>query len=296
MNPCPVYDEVTGILFLFFIAVPGQVSEHDQLHSKVNVTRLCQVTSADLGRSWSPASDLTGPAIGSTYGEWATFAVGPGHCLQLRNRTRSLLLPAYAYRVPRAPGRPAPAAFCFASHDHGLTWGRGDFAAPDTLECQVAEVGRGRQRLVYLNARSPLGARVQAQSANDGLTFQRPQPVPKLVEPPPSGCHGSVVSFPSPRSGARASDTWLLYAHPTDPQHRANLGLYLNERPPEPEAWSEPSLLAAGGCAYSDLQAMGLGPDGSPLFGCLYESGNYEEIVFLMFTLRQAFPAAFPPQ
>ncbi|XP_004674246.1 PREDICTED: sialidase-2 [Condylura cristata] len=296
MNPSPLYDEVTGTLFLFFIAVPGQVSEHHQLHTKVNVTRLCQVTSTDFGRSWSPARDLTGLAIGSAYREWATFAVGPGHCLQLHNKEGSLLVPAYAYRILGPLQRPSPFAFCLISHDHGRTWGRGGFVGPDTLECQVAEVGHGSQRLVHLNARSSLGARVQAQSSNDGLTFQKPQPVQKLVEPPPSGCHGSVVSFPSPRSGPRASDKWLLYTHPTHPQLRTDLGVYLNKQPPAPEAWSEPTLLAPGSCAYSDLQGMGLGPDGSPQFACLYESGNYDEVVFVMFTLKQAFPAEFLPQ
>ncbi|KAM5269096.1 sialidase-2 isoform 1-T2 [Hipposideros larvatus] len=295
MNPSPLYDEKTGTLFLLFIAIPKQVSEHHQLHTRVNVTRLCQVTSTDHGRSWSPARDLTSSAIGPAHKEWATFAVGPGHCLQLHNEAQSLVVPAYAYRNVHTHQRPRPFAFCFLSHDHGFTWERGNFVAPDTLECQVAEVGGATQRVVYLNARSLLRARVQAESTNDGLDFRGTQPVQKLVEPPPHGCHGSVVSFPSPRKGSESLDKWLLYTHPTDPQQRSNLGVYLNPRPPAPEAWSQPALLAKGSCAYSDLQSLGTGPDGSPQFGCLYESDNYEEIVFLTFTLRQAFPAEFSP-
>ncbi|XP_015990218.2 sialidase-2 [Rousettus aegyptiacus] len=292
MNPSPVYDEKTGTLFLFFIAIPGQISEHHQLHSGVNATLLCQVTSTDHGRSWSPARDLTSSAIGPAYKEWATFAVGPGHCLQLHNKTQSLVVPAYAYRNLRAHQQPRPFSFCFISHDHGLTWERGSFVTQDTLECQVAEVGGARQRVVYLNARSYLHARVQAESTNDGLDFGGIHPVQKLVEPP-HGCHGSVVSFPSPGGVSDSSGTWLLYTHPTNPQQRSDLGAYLNTRPPAPEAWSQPTLLAKGSCAYSDLQSLGTGLDGSPQFGCLYESNNYEEIVFLMFTLKQAFPAAF---
>lgn len=296
MNPSPLYDEQTGTLFLFFIAVPKHVSELQQLHTGVNVTRLCQVASADHGRSWGPARDLTGAAVGPAHEAWATFAVGPGHCLQLHDAARSLVVPAYAYRKGHGPRGPRPSAFCFRSRDHGLTWERGNFVAPDTLECQVAEVGAARQRVVYLNARSPLRARVQAESANDGLDFQGAQPVRELVEPP-RGCHGSVVGFPSPRAaGSEPSGRWLLYTHPTDPQRRADLGAYLNTRPPAPEAWSPPALLAAGSCAYSDLQSLGAGPDGSPQFGCLYESDHYEEIVFLMFTLKQAFPGAFALQ
>ncbi|KAM8788603.1 sialidase-2 [Rhynchonycteris naso] len=290
MNPSPLYDEKTGTLFLFFIAIPQRVSEHHQLHTRVNVTRLCQVTSPDHGKSWSPARDLTASAIGPAHKEWATFAVGPGHCLQLHNEARSLVVPAYAYRILRAHPQPSPFAFCLLSHDHGLTWARGNFVAQDTLECQVAEVGGAQQRVVYLNARSPLRARVQAESANDGLDFEGAQSVRKLVEPP-HGCHGSVVSFPSPGAGPDSPHRWLLYTHPTDPQQRSNLGAYLNTRPPAPDAWSQPALLAVGSCAYSDLQSLGVGPDGSPQFACLYESDNYEEIVFLLFTLNQAFQA-----
>ncbi|KAK1336755.1 hypothetical protein QTO34_002790 [Cnephaeus nilssonii] len=270
MNPSPLYDENTGTLFLFFIAIPRHISEQHQLHTRVNVTRLCQVTSTDHGRSWSSTKDLTISAIGSAHEEWATFAVGPGHCLQLHDEAQSLVVPAYAYRKVRAHGRPSPAAFCFISHNHGLTWERGNFVAPETVECQVAEIGGAKQRM---------GAQL----------------VQKLVEPP-HGCHGSVITFPSPREGSGPSDKWLLYTHPTDPRQRSNLGAYLNTRPPASNAWSQPALLAEGSCAYSDLQSLGVGPDGSPQFGCLYEYDNYEEIIFLMFTLKQAFPTEFSAQ
>ncbi|KAM5228688.1 sialidase-2 [Ctenodactylus gundi] len=290
MNPCPLYDEQTGTLFLFFIAIPGQVSENHQIQTKVNVTRLCHVTSTDHGRTWSLAKDITDSAIGPELREWATFAVGPGHCLQLHNGTHSLLVPAYAYRNLKPHQRPSPWAFCFLSHDNGRTWGRGSFVSQDTVECQVAEVGVNGQRMVYLNARSPHKARVQAHSINDGLDFRNSQAVKELVEPP-NGCHGSIVSFTNSSPESNSTGKWLLYTHPTDPKKRFNLGVYLNPEPLEPTAWSEPALLAVGSCAYSDLQSMGTGPDGSPQFGCLYEANDYNEVVFLMFTLKQAFPA-----
>ncbi|XP_004610933.2 sialidase-2 [Sorex araneus] len=285
MNPSPLFDEATDTLLLFFIAVPGQVSEHHQLHSRVNAARLCLATSLDHGRTWSRARDLTDAALGRAPRDWATFAVGPGHCLQLTDAAQTLVVPAYAYRNLPGRERLAPWAFCLLSHDHGRTWQRGDFVAPDTLECQVAELGRGARGLLYLSARSTGGRRVQAHSTSGGRSFQQAQAVPALVEPP-HGCHGSVLAFPSPRGGG----SWLLYTHPADPQHRADLGVYLNPRPPEPTAWLGPTLLATGSCAYSDAQSLGPGPDGSPLFACLYESNDYEEIVFVLFTLKQAFP------
>ncbi|KAM4836620.1 sialidase-2 [Thomomys bottae] len=294
MNPCPLYDEQTGVLSLFFIAIPKQVSESDQLRSKVNVTRLCQVTSSDLGQTWTLVKDLTAAAIGEDHRNWATFGVGPGHCVQLSDRQRSLVVPAYAYRSMQQ-GPPVPFAFCFISHNHGFTWERGNFLSEKSGECQAAELGSGKNRLVYVNARSALGARMQAHSEDLGLYFQPAQLVSSLVEPP-QGCHGSVVSFPTLRTGLDSWDKWLLYTHPTDAQLRTNLGVYLNTQPPDVTTWSPPTLLATGRCAYSDLQCMGPGPDGSPLFGCLYEANDYNEIVFLMFTLRQAFPTVFEAQ
>lgn len=66
MNPCPVYDEFTGTLFLFFIAVLGHTSEAYQLVTGKNVTRLCYVSSNDHGDTWSPVTDLTKRVIGDT--------------------------------------------------------------------------------------------------------------------------------------------------------------------------------------------------------------------------------------
>ncbi|NWX14033.1 NEUR2 protein, partial [Aegotheles bennettii] len=295
MNPCPVYDELTGKLILFFIAIPGKISEQHQLTTKINLVRLCYVTSVNQGRTWSAAQDVTNSTIGREYRNWATFAVGPGHGLQLANRPRSLVIPAYAYRILDPRQHPTPHAFCFISSDHGTTWEMGNFIEGESAgECQVAEVHNCGGWVLYCNARSSKGARVQAVSYNNGVDFVGDQRVEKLVEPP-SGCQGSVVAFPPPL-GVGCRDSWLLYTHPTDPKARRDLGIYLNKSPLNPEFWTKPSILFKGLCAYSDLQYMGIGPDGSPLFSCLFEYGIHhqcEEIIFVMFTLKQAFPSEY---
>lgn len=66
MNPCPVFDDFTGTLFLFFIAVLGHTSESYQLVTGQNVTRLCYISSTDGGDTWSPVTDLTKTVIGDT--------------------------------------------------------------------------------------------------------------------------------------------------------------------------------------------------------------------------------------
>ncbi|KAM4741976.1 sialidase-4 [Anableps anableps] len=202
MNPCPVYDEFTGILFLFFIAVLGHTSESYQLVTGDNVTRLCYVSSTDGGDTWSQATDLTETVIGSTIKDWATFALGPGHGIQLKSGR--LLIPAYAYHIDcrECFGQlclTTPRAFCFHSDTHGRSWRFGEpIPAPESVECQMVSVDEeDGSNVLYCNARSPLGYRVQALSLDDGAVFQEGQLVQSLVEPR-NGCHGSVVGFPAP--------------------------------------------------------------------------------------------------
>nr|XP_006123733.1 sialidase-2 [Pelodiscus sinensis]XP_014429379.1 sialidase-2 [Pelodiscus sinensis]XP_014429380.1 sialidase-2 [Pelodiscus sinensis]XP_025040762.1 sialidase-2 [Pelodiscus sinensis] len=292
MNPCPVYDEVTGNVVLVFIAVEGNISEQHQLDKKENKARLCQVTSADNGVSWSPVTDLTD--TDTVPKAWATFAVGPGHGLQLNNEVKSLVIPAHAYWI-HENSSPSPHPFCFVSDDHGKTWKRGNFLSEKKAgECQVVELRSQGKSVLYCNARSKERARVQAVSYNEGRDFPSDQQckIQNLVEPP-EGCHGSVIGFPRPAGVQSEEDTWVLYSHPIDRNERKDLGVYLNKEPLNPESWTEPTVIYKGYCAYSDLQYMGPGPDGSPLFSCLFESGtksNYEKILFFMFTLKQVFP------
>nr|XP_015216986.1 PREDICTED: sialidase-4 isoform X1 [Lepisosteus oculatus]XP_015216987.1 PREDICTED: sialidase-4 isoform X1 [Lepisosteus oculatus] len=202
MNPCPVYDEFTGTVFLFFIAVLGHTSESQQLITGKNVTRLCYVSSGDQGRSWSSVTDLTQCTIGDTIEDWATFALGPGHGIQLKSGR--LLVPAYAYYIHcrECFGKvclTTPHSFCFHSDTHGRTWRFGEFVPNlKTVECQMVSVDEeSGTNVLYCNARTPLGYRVQALSFDDGAVFQEGQLVQKLVEPP-HGCHGSTVGFPAP--------------------------------------------------------------------------------------------------
>ncbi|NXA28022.1 NEUR4 protein, partial [Ibidorhyncha struthersii] len=202
MNPCPLYDEFTGTLFLFFITVLGRTPEAYQIVTGQNVTRLCCVTSTDQGLSWSVATDLTQQVIGGAIKDWATFALGPGHGIQLRSGR--LLVPAYSYHIDCKECfgqlcKTTPHSFAFYSDDHGRGWRFGEFIPNlQTGECQLVSVDEeDGSNVLYCNARSPLGFRVQALSTDDGAVFHGGQLVQRLVEPP-HGCHGSVIGFPAP--------------------------------------------------------------------------------------------------
>ncbi|XP_037534131.1 sialidase-4 [Nematolebias whitei] len=305
MNPCPVYDEFTETLFLFFIAVLGHTSESYQLVTGNNVTRLCYISSTDGGDTWSPVIDLTKTVIGDTIKEWATFALGPGHGIQLKSGR--LLVPAYAYHIECKECfgqlcQTTPRAFCFHSDTHGRSWRFGEaIPTPESVECQMVTVDEeDGTNVLYCNARSPLGHRVQAISLDDGAVFQEGQLVQRLVESR-NGCHGSVVGFPAPLhlcqtlqhsvgrcrhwtsimdssntvacSISEASTypshdappdfltpTWVVYSHPTWATARKDLGVFLSLLPRDPDSWRGPWVIYEGPSAYSDLTYLELSP------------------------------------
>lgn len=235
------------------------------------------------------------------YAEWATFALGPGHGIQLKSGR--LLIPAYTYHIDcrECFGQlclTTPHAFCFHSDNHGRTWRFGETVpGPDSMECQVVSVDEeDGTNVLYCNARSPLGYRVQALSLDDGAVFQEGQLVQRLVEPR-NGCHGSIVGFPAPihllqhpkgtphcrhwtsfltlnhldsptdRSTVSTdhrvspdflTPTWVVYSHPTWSTSRMDLGVFLSLFPRDPDSWRGPWVIYEGPSAYSDLAYLEL--------------------------------------
>uniref|UniRef100_A0A8C8X5C3 exo-alpha-sialidase n=2 Tax=Panthera TaxID=9688 RepID=A0A8C8X5C3_PANLE len=263
MNPCPVHDARTATVFLFFIAVRGRTPEAAQIAAGRNAARLCCVTSRDAGRSWGAARDLTEEAVGGAEQDWATFAVGPGHGIQLRSGR--LLVPAYTYHVDRRECfgkicRTSPHAFTFYSDDHGRTWRHGGLV-PNLRsgECQLAAVDSGQAgHILYCNARSPLGSRVQALSADEGTSFLPGELVPALAETA-RGCQGSVLGFPAPLFSRPRNGRWPVGAG----SHSYSPHLCLGVREPSEEGTGDtqgaqgPSGME--GCRDSP-EEPGLGP------------------------------------
>ncbi|XP_039601558.1 sialidase-3-like [Polypterus senegalus] len=297
MNPCPVYEKNTRVLYLFFICVKGNVSECYQICTGCNKTKLCYICSKDFGTSWSEVTDLTEHLIGN----WATFAVGPGHGVQLS--CGRLVIPAYAYvkKICSCFYRPcfcSSHSFSLFSDNNGQTWNVGEMInEPKTVECEMAEVfsSDGHSHL-YCNARSEYGCRVEAVSENNGTNFGKPQKAQLLVEPS-KGCQGSVVSFPAPAESLQSEgkstapqQSWLLYSHPTSREKRVNLGIYINKSPLCPLKWSKPYIIYRGPSGYSDLSYC----DDTKSFACLFECGVHselEEIAFVQFTQNEVINA-----
>ncbi|XP_012869489.1 PREDICTED: sialidase-3 [Dipodomys ordii] len=319
MNPCPVWERKNSCVYLFFICIRDHVTECHQIVSGRNAARLCFICSQDAGHTWSKLRDLTEEVIEfSEMRHWATFAVGPGHGIQIQSGR--LIIPAYAYYFShRFCGFPLS---CFTkahslmiySDDFGLTWHHGKFIRGlVTVECQVAEVtGKSGFPVLYCSARTPNRFRAEALSINHGECFQRQALNLKLCEPP-NGCQGSILSIQPLQIPHRCQDpddkdapttekssqmdkllqleeragklsgTWLLYSHPTNKKKRINLGIYLNQSPLDTAGWSQPWILHDGPSGYSDLALV----EEQGLFGCLFECGSEhecEQIVFRLFT------------
>ncbi|XP_061485095.1 sialidase-3-like isoform X2 [Rhineura floridana] len=314
MNPCPVYERKSGTVFLFFISVQKYITERHQISTGRNSARLCYIFSQDGGCTWSHVTDLTETVIGGELTNWATFAVGPGHGVQLSSGR--LVIPAYAYYIhKRLFGHPLkcwirPHCFTFYSDDGGQSWVRSPLLKNLlTSECQVAELtcDNGGQ-VLYCNARSLHNYRVGALCTDNGHQFVNHSLCEELCESP-FGCQGSVVSFSSQRepsdldqkeaagksthrlgvdpasAALTRTKSWLIFSHPTKRHKRLDLGIYLNTSPLEKGRWKAPWVLNKGPSGYSDLAVCEEGE--SLMFGCLFECGvscECEEIAFQLFS------------
>ncbi|TRY97908.1 hypothetical protein DNTS_034133 [Danionella cerebrum] len=284
MNPCPVYERNSKTIYLFFVCILGNVTESEQIFTGKNQARLCYITSTDYGLDWSTVTDLTNTVIGDEIVNWATFAVGPGHGIQMKNGR--LIIPAYVYYIHckcfpfNWPISVWPNALSFYSDDCGITWHMGEKLQKKSCECQMAEIiDNDNQIHLYCNARSTCGYRVEALSESSGEAFDKPHAARKLVEY--QSCQGSVLSFPF---SELANETWLLYSHPTNKMRRMDLGVYLNKSPLNSSSWSQPMIIHKGPSGYSDLTRY------NNRFACLMECGEkseHEEIAFMEFPLDE---------
>lgn len=128
-------------------------------------------------------------------------------------------------------------------------------------ECQLAAVDGD---FLYCNARSPLGNRVQALSADEGTSFLPGELVPTLAETA-RGCQGSIVGFPAPPSISPQDDPWL--ASPGNTPHSPRFDLRVRESLAEGargfvEGWASRLLLCYPQSRGPENHGLEPGPDG----------------------------------
>ncbi|PWA26577.1 hypothetical protein CCH79_00001239 [Gambusia affinis] len=283
MDPCVVYEKKTETLFLFFVYV--NETESWQLEHHQNKARLRYITKKKNEKKWSKFTEVTD--LLPVFKNWSTFAIGPGHGIQ--TKSGRMIVPAYAFTKDKEP---IPHSFCFYSDDLGNTWKCEEMLSETSMECEMTEIFDGnRDRLIYCNARTSGGHRVQATiDKSDFHTLTTVTPFDELHK----GCQGSVISFPTQSGNVKNSqEKWLLFSHPTKQNshwERLDLGVFLSTSPVRSSGefnleWSQPWVINPGPSGYSDLTYI---EDG--WFACLMECGEKsptDEIACIVFSYKE---------
>jgi sialidase-1 len=237
-NPCPVFDKKTGDVWLAFC----------RNNNKVFVTR-----SRNNGRSWSDPLEITDQV---SRRNWAWYATGPGHGLQLRNGR--LLIPCN-HKEKGLFKRTRSHIFY---SDDGNYWSLGGTIPKQSNECMVAETSRG----AYLNARTSITRRrrLHAWSRDGGESWFNMGYHNELVD---SVCQASVTSF----------NNTFFFCNPSS-LFRKNLTIRFSKD--NCRTWSKGRTIHKGPSAYSDMSVL------KDRVLCLFENGDkhpYERITLSSF-------------
>ena len=237
MNPVPVIDEQEGAIFLVVNRFLHFGKAEDEGGGDVQTLLL---VSRDEGASWSAPQDIT-----SSVGR---VALGPG--IGIETRHGGLVVPTYAGVL--------------RSDDHGKTWNAGGRIGGQPSEAQVVEL---EDASLMFNRRGPPNRTVFI-SKDHGNAWGAPRSDPALTDPADwAGCQASLIRFTRKDDGYTKNR--LLFANPSDPQHRLNLTVRMSYD--EGKTWPVSKLLKPGPGAYSSMTVF---PDGS--IGLVYEAGTNE--------------------
>lgn len=261
-NPCPVIDRTTGIIWLLTTHNRGDDAEHAIIDgTSIGSRTVHLLSSADDGRTWSAAADITTQVKRP---DWTWYATGPGIGIQLASGR--LVIPANH----AVAGSKVHRSHLVLSDDHGATWRIGAVSVPGTNESQVADLGDGS---LILNMRNhpakAVNHRAVAISRDGGETLETPVFDAALPEPP---AQASLLALDGAAAGAPAR---LLFSNPAGPG-RSRMTLRASDD--GGRTWPASRLVHDGPAAYSSIVALDAG-----VVGILYEHGDtnpYERISF----------------
>jgi sialidase-1 len=263
-NPCPVVDRSTGVFHLLLTNNLGGDREAEIIAGTSQGTRTVWVAaSSDHGATWSQPREITAACKAPT---WTWYATGPGAGIQLQRGEHAGRLVIPCDHIEADTKRYY--SHVIFSDDHGVTWTLGGSTPDDQVnECEVVELADGRLLLNMRNYDPAAKARQIAVSNDGGQTWSGQRHDPTLVEP---RCQASVrrVRWPTEdRPGL------IVFANPASAERRERLTL--RGSLDDGATWPLAMVLEPRASAYSCLVALA---DGE--VGCLYERGEYEEIVF----------------
>jgi len=250
-NPCPVVDRRSGAVILAFT----------RNNDRVFVTR-----SDDDGRTWAAPTEITAQVKKS---DWAWYATGPGHGIQLaRGPHKGRLVFPCDHRVKDQPeGRRVSRSHAFYSDDGGKTFQLGRDVEGNVNECEAVELSDGALLLSMRNRDAP-DLRAFAVSKDGGRSWSPPK-------------HHEQVYCPVCQAAIHRH-SWqpsvILYSGPGG-KGRNNLTIRASYD--EGQTWPIARRLHDGGSAYSDLAVL---DDGT--ICCLYEADGYKTLTFARLSLN----------
>lgn len=174
-NPALVVDRTTGEVFLFYML---SLQLPDNTTCSGDSGDLHLISSTDGGESWGEARELTGLFDDFPYA-WALHGPGPGHGIQLESGR--LLLNCLHRRevVGNSVDERYYGVAPVYSDDHGATWqAAGEVPVELAYPINEARMVQRSDGTVLVNGRAAAGGeghRIVSVSADDGLTWSRPQ-------------------------------------------------------------------------------------------------------------------------
>lgn len=271
-NPCPIIDESTGQVMLFFCE--SKVSERSVLQGK-GTREVCMMVSDDDGLTWSEPRNISSM---TKKADWRWYAVGPCSGIQIQSgKYKGRLVVPANHSIHFEDGKKWEYR-CHAlySDDHGTTWTIGSSSKAGASETQIAEVAPDRLIQDIRMQTHRKGLRAVRFSDDGGATWTPFKHDPTRTDPV---CQGSVIAVPQ-----TGSVTNRLYSsNPAGKSKRVNMTVYTSSD--GGKDWQKFATLNNTAAAYSNLIQMN-----DNQIACFYESGErnpYESIVFQLIDLPE---------
>ncbi|CAN7229348.1 exo-alpha-sialidase [Paenibacillus sp. LjRoot153] len=235
--------------------------------------------STDHGATWSTPVEIT--SVFNQYKSefnWAAFATGPGHGIQLDNGR--LLVPVWlTLNTSHAPG----VVSTIYSDDGGATWNRGEIIwdtpdIPSPNETTSVQLYNGSVMLNMRNSTKVSPLRSVATSPNGNSGWTTPVLDSELNDP---NDYGSILRFTDQHD---YYNNRLLFTNTNNPSDRSNLTVKMSMD--EGDSWTYSKVISPTGAAYSDLAVSN---DKETIY-CFYEKWNgtlkYHYMVLARFNLE----------
>ncbi|NVM53672.1 MAG: exo-alpha-sialidase [Candidatus Helarchaeota archaeon] len=240
-EPCPVYDNNTGFVWLSYCIEAWQVF---------------LINSSDGGITWSNSWNITPYVKPDSWPKW--FVMGPGHGIQLTKGpdVGRLLLPAYV----DIPNSSVQHTLMIYSDNGGLSWHRGNYTTIGG-ENEVVETANGS---IYMTIRpqfSESHRRLYSWSHDGGLNWGPVNIEYNLLDPK---CQASIARLTEEDN---STINRIIFSNPSHTSDRRNMTIHLSYN--ECETWDIAKVLYSGNAGYSDLGVLS-----NKTICCFFEIGD----------------------